>query len=135
MHFYRSDVKDVTLKSIKRTMYKKRSQLLPKSPTNATEIQKAFEDDYVKAQVGLTIRKNKDGKDDIEKQTMFFKTAQDRTDFSFCLFSSGDIVKSILESTVPSDHKFFTDATFEICPNGIFKQILIIYVLLFGQVN
>lgn len=134
-NFYRSDVKDVTLKSVKRSMYKKRNELLPKSPTNAAEIEKAFENDFVKIQYGLTIRKNKEGCDNIEKQTMFFKTAQECTDFSFCIFSSDEIVKSIENSTVPSERKLFTDATFKVCPKGIFKQLLIIYALIFGQVN
>lgn len=112
-------------------MYKKRNDLMPKNPTNADEIKKAYENAYVKTHYGLTIR----ALPDIEKQSMFFKTAQECSEYAYCIFSSDEIVKEIKENTDPNQRKLFTDGTFKICPKGIFNQVLILYTLLFGQVK
>lgn len=119
----------VSFKSVENIMSKARRKGLPSNVTTSKEILDAFEIPYVKEMYGSTLRSN-----EAEKST-FFKHAYECADFSFCVFSSDDIVKYI-EANVPvSERKIFSDATFKVCPFGQFKQLLIVFCELLGYVS
>lgn len=56
-------------------------------------------------------------------------------DFSYCLFASDDIVEMIRNSVPEDRRKFLMNATFKICPHGVFKPILIIHAAYLDKVN
>lgn len=55
--------------------------------------------------------------------------------YAYCIFASNDVVNTIKEYTAPENLKLYADGTFEICPQGQFSQVLIIYADLLGYVS
>lgn len=112
---------------MKRNLLQIRRKALPKSPNNAPEIIAAYKEKFVKDNYGLTIRP--DG-----KGTMFYKHAFECSDFSYCVFGSDEVIEAALK-VEPENRKIYMDGTFRVCPMGIFEQLLIIYVNIYGQVS
>lgn len=122
--FSRSDLK-VSFGSVSRSMYKARNQALPKSPKTAEEIIDAFNNGYIMETYGTTKRANNDDK------RSFFKHAFGCEDYSFCVFASDNIIDAITNNVPIANRKLYADGTFKITPDGVFKQVLIV----FGELN
>lgn len=102
-----------------------RNKVFPKSPQSYEEIIGAFDREEVMQAFGLTMH---------DTPTKFFKTVQKRNQDVFCVFAS-DIVINIIKEQISVDRRhILMDATFKICPKGIFKQLLIIYISHSNQV-
>lgn len=130
IHLCRANVK-ISYKSVERKLRKARREALPKSPTNAAQINEIYQNDFVRETYGMTLRaKPKDG-EGVSKSSKFFKYAYECKDFSYCVYASDDIINAILSCSDATERSLYGDATFRICPLGIFKQILI----LFGEIN
>lgn len=111
----------ISFAKVSRAMYTARQKALPKSPTNAIEIEEAFRNEYVHKNYGMTRRFNADEKRD------FFKHAFECDDFAYCVFASDDVIKAITENVPIENRNLFADGTFKITPIGIFKQVLILF--------
>lgn len=102
-----------------------RNKVYPKSPQSYEEVVAAFNREEVMKSFGLTKH--------VEKSN-FFKTVQKSSHDVYCLFAS-DIVINNIKKEIPVDRRhILMDATFKVCPKGIFKQLLIIYISYMGQV-
>lgn len=67
--------------------------------------------------------------------TVFYKTTHECKSFAYALFASDNIINGI-KLRIPKEHRnFLLDATFKICPYGIFKQVLIVYIEHRGEVT
>lgn len=107
----------VSYDSVRSSLNRFRIRHLPKNASNVAEINAAFGRDDVMAKFGITSRKKP-----------FFRTAYACALFEYCIFASDDIVKRIL-ADIPKDRRnYLMDATFKICPHGVFKQLLIIHI-------
>lgn len=118
---------------MERGLLKIRNEALPKSPKNCEEIIAAFNIPYVIENYGLTIRDG-DESANTPPRSMYYKHTFESNEHSFCVFASDDIVKAINEHVTQDTRRYYMDATFKICPLGIFKQLLIMYVLFMGQI-
>lgn len=115
--------------AIKRNLLKIRSKILPKSPANVSEVTAAFENNLVRENYGLTIRTKG------SERTMFYKHAFECDEYAYCLFASDDIVNALEKNVEPSRREHIFDATFGVCPPGVFTQFLILSTNFMGQVS
>lgn len=119
----------IAWKDNKRTLYKLSNQTLPPAPKTANDITNAYLDEFVRTNYGMTYR------DDKTKSTMFFKTAYQCEDYSYCIFSSDDVSHNIHLYVPTNNRKYYIDGTFQIVPMGDFKQVLTISIDFLGQVH
>lgn len=113
---------DANLKFLKiqRTLQRVKKSGLPKNPTNIEEINAAFRNDEIMNTYGTSLQSSKKYK--------FFSGGFETPDHSFCVFSSEAMIELIEQNIPPADRHILMDATFQICPVGPFKQILIFYI-------
>lgn len=117
LNFFRQPGATVSYDSLKRSVQRARAYKLPQNVIDVAAINDAFSRPETMATYGMT-KANK----------VFFKTAYECAAFSYCVFASDDIIERFQER-IPKDRRhFLMDATFKICPFGVFNQILIIYV-------
>lgn len=109
----------MTFKSIQRTLQQIRCDSVLRSPTTVNEIFATYADPTIFEEYG---------KSKHDKKNIFFKTAYHCAQFSYCVFASESIISTINASIPVENRRYLMDATFKIVPDGIFKQILIIYV-------
>lgn len=101
-----------TLRDLRRTKY-------GKSPSTAQEIQDAFKTEFVKEGLGKSL---------YGKRGALFNHIQIENNFSNCIFSSPSSIALIKKCMDTQERFFVMDGTFRITPNGIFNQVLVIYV-------
>lgn len=70
-----------------------------------------------------------------EEKSTFYKYAYECEEYAFCVFASDDVIRAIEENVDVSERKLYCDATFKICPMGVFKQVLIVFGEIFGHVS
>lgn len=100
-------------------MQKIRNFKVPKAPTTCDEIRKAFQNENVFDEYGMS--KHSDHRE------RFFNTIYECASFSYCIFSSVKIIKHMDENIDNRRRQILMDATFKIVPAGPFKQLLVIY--------
>lgn len=105
---------------VQRGLHKLKTKALPPSPTTCKDVQNVFENPDVMALYGTTIGQT--------ARTPFFKHAYASDAFSYCVFSSDNIIDQIKAEIEPQKREYLMDSTFKICPFGEFKQLLIIYI-------
>lgn len=66
--------------------------------------------------------------------TPFFQYAYENKAFSYCVFASLRSIDLMKKNIDVGSRKLMIDATFKVCPNSIFNQLLIIYVEYFTEV-
>lgn len=118
--YFRNQDTKLSFKRMERTLQKIRNSKVPKAPTTCAEIKKAFENENVFDEYGMT--KHSDHRE------IFFNTIHESSSFSYCIFSSIRIIKHMEENIDRSKRKILMDATFKIVPAGPFKQFLVIYI-------
>lgn len=96
-----------------------RNATIPKNPTNCLEIHNAFQNENIMQAIGFSQHAEKN---------IFFDGVIDTGLFTYCVFSSKDIIKQIEKKIDVQERKFMMDATFKVCPCGPFNQLLIIYI-------
>lgn len=96
------------------------------------EIIEAYKNENVMANYGKTLQNQTDA--DALPSTEFFKTAFKCKGFSYVVFASQNIVDS-LERIEAKKRNFLMDATFKVCPYGIYNQLLVIHVEHLSEVN
>lgn len=62
------------------------------------------------------------------KKYRFFDCAIETPRHSFCVFSSEASIELVLQHIPPAERHLLMDATFQICPIGPFKQLLLIHI-------
>lgn len=99
---------------------------LPASPTTGEEVIKAFSNDDVKTKYGTSLQNG----EDIESlpSTDFYQHTHECKAFSYTIFASQNVINGIKTQIPVGRRKFAMDATFKVCPYGIFNQLLIIHV-------
>lgn len=107
----------ITYQQVKRALHRARLANIPANVVDVPSINNAFSLPENMDKFGKTLSGN-----------AFYKTAYSCTDFSYCVFASDDIIEMIKDRIPIENRQFLMDATFKICPFGLFKQILIIYV-------
>lgn len=116
--------------NVQRTIYRSRLINLPKNVVDADGVHKAYLDDDVFAKYGKTA-----------VGRSFFKSAEKiessngHGEFSYIIFMSDDICDMIRSAIPVNQRKYLLDATFKICPYGIFKQLLIVYISYLDKVH
>lgn len=65
----------------------------------------------------------------------FFKHAYECKEFAYGIFASDKSIDLMKTHIPPIKRKLLIDATFKVCPDSIFKQLLIIYVEYFTDVG
>lgn len=105
---------------MERTLQKIRNSKVPKAPATCEEIKKAFENENVFDEYGMSKH--------TDRREIFFNTIYESSAFSYCIFSSQTIIKLMDENIDRNRKKILMDATFKIVPAGPFKQFLVIYV-------
>lgn len=70
---------------------------------------------------------NKENIDGLEPKP-FYETAFECKDFAYCIFASDNIIDGIQKHIPIEKRKYLMDATFKICPFGVFNQFLIVYI-------
>lgn len=114
----------VPFPSVKRSMYRAMSKILPKNAPDVESILRAYDDPDYMEKYGTTVS----GKH-------FFRHGYSCEQFSYCIFASEEIIE-LFQTAIPIERRhFLMDATFKICPFGRFNQILIIYVSYLELVN
>lgn len=107
-----------------RSMYRARQVNLPKNAIDAESVHTAFLNEDIFKKYGKTA----DGKS-------FFKSAVNIDgQFAYVIFMSDDICRLISDAIPVQQRKYLMDATFQICPYGVFNQLLIIYISYLDQV-
>lgn len=106
--------------------------MLPKSPSTWADIIEVFKHPNVMESYGMTLKNGED--ENSLPPTAFYKTAYECKAFSYVVFSFDNIVNAI-ERIPKNRRKFFMDATFKVCPYGIYNQLLVIYMKYLGEVN
>lgn len=102
---------------MKRRCYRSRQTGIPNNAPDVPSIISAYTNEDIMKRFGQTAS----GK-------TFYKTAFSCEQFSYCIFASDDIIE-MYQQRVPVDRRdFLMDATFKICPFGVFNQILVIYI-------
>lgn len=98
-----------------------RQKQFPLPPKNVTEINDAFANHEIMNEFGMSNHTN---------SSPFFKTAFECLEYKYCILASDAIIDLITENIPEANREYFMDATFRIVPNtnGIFNQLLIIYV-------
>lgn len=99
---------------------------MPKNPKTVAEINAAFENEEIMKSYGTALNTAKTYK--------FFSGGFETQKHSFCVFSSEGTIELIEQNIPPADRHILLDATFQICPVGPFKQILILYIRKYRQV-
>lgn len=100
-----------------RMVSRSRSANLPSSVLDAAQINESFAKPEPLAMYGTT-----------QSGHRFFRTAYSCPDFSYCVFASPNVIRWI-ELRIPANNRrYLMDATFKICPFGVFNQLLIIHV-------
>lgn len=105
--------------TVRRSLQRKRAGSMPPSPTSAAEILAAFDDPEIMETFGNSKH---------NESRPFFMTAYEEEKFSYCIFASKasiDLVHGYIEE---KDRCFLADATFKVVPDGIFRQLLIVFV-------
>lgn len=117
-------------------MSKARRAALPQEPKNANEINAKMEEPYIQQNYGMTKRHEPtNGEPPASEPTLFFRTAFDCDEFSYCIFAAEDVISTIKDKTDSSQRTIFADGTFKICPVGQYKQVLIIFCDIYGHVS
>lgn len=96
------------------------------------EIIEAYQNEHVMANYGKTLQNQTD--EDALPSTKFFKKAYQCKRFSYVVFASQNIIDS-MERIEPKKRKFLLDATFKVCPYGIYNQLLVIHVEHLSEVS
>lgn len=119
---------DVSLKfdKIKRTLLYMRNSLFPKSPKTFQELKEAFENEEVLKVFGHSKS---------DQNNPFYRTTNIVENRAFTIFASEDIIRLINTRVDKSKMDILMDSTFKICPEGEFKQLLIIHLKYFNKVN
>lgn len=110
---------------MKRTLLYIRNNLFPKAPKTFKELEEAFQKEEVLSVFGCS-------KNDQNKP--FYRTTVCAEQHSFALFASHDIISEINTKLDRSKLDILMDATFKVCPEGEFKQLLIIHLKYLKQV-
>lgn len=124
IHLFRAPNATVMFQSVNRTLYRDRLVNMPHNAQDVPSIVVAYSKQDIVSKFGTTASGHS-----------FFKTAYECAEFSYCIFASDEIIKMFQEGIPQDRRKFAMDATFKICPFGVFKQILIIYVSYLDAVN
>lgn len=134
--FLRAYIDDVSYSSVASSMAKARRDAMPKSPKDVKKLIVQMADPYVRQNYGMTKRHQpKNGVAPKIEQTVFFRTAFECKEFSYCIFAAEEVIAIIKDKTDTSKRTLFADGTFKICPVGEFKQVLIIFSDLYGHVR
>lgn len=119
---------DIDLSKHIRGFQKIKKGSLPKTPKNVGEIIKAFQQTSVIESYGFTLQTIDLEKKPIEERYMFYDCAIEEKEFSYCIFSSKVSIQ-LIESKINLDERhILMDATFKTCPDGPFKQLLILHI-------
>lgn len=132
---FRENVVNISFNSMESTLHKVRRAAMPKTPSKVSDLNRLFEIPYVRHNYGMTKRESKDGEPPIVPPTQFFDHAYECDDYAYCIFSSKDVIKSVLAKTEENERVLYADGTFKICPMGVFKLVLIIFAELLGHVS
>lgn len=117
-------------------MSKARRAALPKDPKNVNEINVSMDEPFVRQNYGMTKRHEPtNGEQAKTEPTVFFRTASESDDISYCIFAAEDVISIIQEKTNPSERTLFADGTFKICPVGQFNQVLVVFCDIYGHVS
>lgn len=130
--FYRNQDSKLSINKIGRNLKKISNGTLPKSPLTCEDIIDAYKKQSVMFNYGMSLQNETDA--DALPSTQFYKTAYKCKGFSYVVFASQNVVNSI-EKIHVNKRKFLMDATFKVCPYGIYKQLLVIYVEHLNEVN
>lgn len=122
----------LNINKIGRNLKKISNATLPKSPITCEEIIDAYTIESVMANYGMTLQDETDA--DALPSSEFYKTAYKNKGFSYVVFASQNIINSIADVSVKK-RKFLMDATFKVCPYGIYNQLLVVYVEHLNEVN
>lgn len=120
----------IPFKSVKNAMSKARKDAMPKDPDTIQQINDLFETEMVRKSYGRALRS------DTTNHVGFFRGAYETEDGAYCVFAAEDIIKDIRLNTEDIERKtIYADGTFQICPRGKFKQVLILFADLLGHVS
>lgn len=121
--FGRYPLSSMTFKNCRRTLYRYRARNLPTNVQNVAEVLAAYERPEM-SKFALTNSKQP-----------FFKKAYACGEFEYCIFASDFVIAQIKERIPEDIRNILMDATFQICPYGVFKQLLIIHVCYLEKVK
>lgn len=97
---------------------------MPKPPQTCAEIEKVFKEKNVMEHFGMAVKST----------ATFYKGVVEREKFSFCVFPSDKIIE-LMQIIPMEDRTILIDGTFTIVPVGPFKQLLIFYIEVVGNVR
>lgn len=118
--FYRVPESTVTYTSLKRSVQRARVFSLPKNVIDAESVRGAFSTPKTMEKFGLTNSNRTFYKDAV--------TVSGVHGFQYVVFASDEIIAQFQSAIPVNKRAFFMDATFKVCPFGVFNQLLIIYV-------
>lgn len=104
---------------MEKTLRDLRQNKYGKSPNTVEEIKNAFETESIKDGLGRSLYG--------QKRTLF-KQIQIEKNFSNCIFASEASIALIEQNLDPSERFFIMDGTFRITPQGVFSQVLVLYI-------
>lgn len=100
------------------------SKIFVKSPKTPLEVLEAFQNEEIWYRFGVTKH---------QESAPLFKACIQEDNFSYCIFSS-DKIKALIKEYIPPKHRtYLLDGTFNIVPQGCFKQLLILYINYFDE--
>lgn len=116
----------IVFTSVEKTLNNHRSAKLCKAPRKCSEIDKVFEDQFLRETFCNSLHK--------EKYNLYDKTYCSE-EFGYCVYSSKKTIELISRNVPESERFLVMDATFSITPNRMFYQVLIVYVRYFEKVK
>lgn len=132
----RANIDEIPFSSVSSSMSKARRAALPKDAKRASEIVAAMKEPYVRHNFGMTLRHQPtNGEEPKTESSIFFRTAFECEEYSFCIFAAEDVIETIKAKTEADNRTLFADGTFKVCPNGQFSQLLIIFADIYGHVS
>lgn len=102
-----------------RTLQLIRSASFPKNPVTCDEISNAFQNENIMNSIGRSQHVAKEA---------FFNGVVQSEEYSFCVFSSKNIMNMIEKHIDVNRRHYLLDATFKVVPVGPFNQFLIFYI-------
>lgn len=114
---YSVPLASVTYAKVKRRCYRARQASIPNNAPDIPSIISAYSTEDIMQRFGHTTSGKR-----------FYKTAFSNEQFAYCIFASDEIIEMFQERIPVERRDFLMDATFKICPFGVFNQLLVIYI-------
>lgn len=102
-----------------RTLRDLRKTKFARSPKTAIEIENEFQKESVMNELGFSL---------CQEKGLLYNGIDIGEEYCNCFFSSAKSISLVKENIDRNERFFLMDGTFRVTPNGIFQQLLVLYI-------